>query len=621
MVRRMLRCCVPLLAVGWFLAAAAAQNSTQKIRVEPSPTAERAGSAIPWLDSMEAALQQARQRELPVFWYVPTLRGSPMDRTGELDRRMRAGPFSWPSTVELLRDRCVCLRLVPEGEVQRRYGLVRQKFLEPGWLLLDAQGQELARLDAITTLHPGWFEAPLRRLLGVPRQDFPCTPALQDVWRLLGVGDLAGCDEALATVEGAEVSDALAAEAGLLRGMLLDLQGREREARAQWAATAARHPDEPLAWKAAMEAEGHGPFCRGFEVFLPLPERVLRETAEGSRAPRGTFTLPQLVRRGVEFLAQAADGDGVCRDSIYDFGGTDSLANVHLAVSFLCGEALLQARSRAQAGSLDLGQELRAAVDAQLARLLRQAIDGDGFALEDRDEILWAQAYRIRFLARWAALDDEDGQRARQALGPAVAALIALQPESGVWFHEYGNAFAIATALQALAAAGRLGQPVDEGAVSRGLVALQQCRTEDGAYSYSHPGRRPPRATRIAAAGRMPLCELARSLWGKATASEVQEALAAAFEHHAALAAVRKYDDHADRHGYGGFFFWFDMLGRTEALMSLPQSAQRELWRGQQRKLILDLPEFDGCFVDSHELGRSYGTAMALLCLFSLDQG
>ncbi len=119
----------------------------------------------------------------------------------------------------------------------------------------------------------------------------------------------------------------------------------------------------------------------------------------------------------------------------------------------------------------------------------------------------------------------------------------------------------------------------------------------------------------------MPLCELARSLWGKATASEVQEALAAAFEHHAALAAVRKYDDHADRHGYGGFFFWFDMLGRTEALMSLPQSAQRELWRGQQRKLILDLPEFDGCFVDSHELGRSYGTAMALLCLFSLDQG
>jgi hypothetical protein len=28
----------------------------------------------------------------------------------------------------------------------------------------------------------------------------------------------------------------------------------------------------------------------------------------------------------------------------------------------------------------------------------------------------------------------------------------------------------------------------------------------------------------------------------------------------------------------------------------------------------MELPEFDGCFVDSHELGRCYGTAMALLC-------
>lgn len=107
-------------------------------------------------------------------------------------------------------------------------------------------------------------------------------------------------------------------------------------------------------------------------------------------------------------------------------------------------------------------------------------------------------------------------------------------------------------------------------------------------------------------------------LWGKSDEASVQQALAAAFEHHGLLAAVRKYDDHADRHGYGGFFFWFDMLGRAEATMQLAPGAQRELWRAQQKKLILDLPEFDGCFVDSHELGRCYGTAMALLCLAAL---
>jgi hypothetical protein len=34
---------------------------------------------------------------------------------------------------------------------------------------------------------------------------------------------------------------------------------------------------------------------------------------------------------------------------------------------------------------------------------------------------------------------------------------------------------------------------------------------------------------------------------------------------------------------------------------------------------MLRLPELDGCFVDSHELGRCYGTAMALLSFSVLD--
>jgi len=117
----------------------------------------------------------------------------------------------------------------------------------------------------------------------------------------------------------------------------------------------------------------------------------------------------------------------------------------------------------------------------------------------------------------------------------------------------------------------------------------------------------------------MPLCELALLLWDRSDQDKLQNALKVAFQHHDLLAAVRKYDDHADRHGYGGFFFWFDMLGRAEALMQLADDEQREPWRTRQLQLVLDLPEFDGVFVDSHELGRCYGTAMALLCLVTLD--
>jgi hypothetical protein len=90
--------------------------------------------------------------------------------------------------------------------------------------------------------------------------------------------------------------------------------------------------------------------------------------------------------------------------------------------------------------------------------------------------------------------------------------------------------------------------------------------------------------------------------------------------HHGLLAAVRKYDDHADQHGYGGFFFWYDMLGRVEATLRIEDQQVRERLVAAQRELVLDLPELDGCFVDSHELGRAYGTAMALLNLDALGR-
>ncbi|MEQ1631988.1 MAG: tetratricopeptide repeat protein [Planctomycetota bacterium] len=613
----MLRASIALLFV-LFCMPVLAQNSTRKLRVEPSPLAARAGSGIAWHDSFETALAAARAAGKPLFWYVPTVAGSPMDRQPEIDRYMLAGPFSWPSTISLLRDHCVALRLAPSGELQKRFELVRGKFVEPGYLLLDADGKELDRVHSLTTFHPQWFEAPLRRRFGLPTETFPCTEALQDAWAAYRTNDFDACERALAAVLERQPAADLAAESLFLRGAAQLRQNRSAEAMLTFRRVIDDHVETTWAAKCAMEVEGHGPFTRGFEDFGPLPDRVLRDRDEGSRAPRGTYTEDELWVRGVEFLLRTADADGVVRDSIYDFGGTDSLANVHLAVSFLCGEALLHAAARADSGDLALQQPVRAAIERRLQQLLVAASDDSRFALEDRDEILWAFAYRARFLSQWSAMRTTDKEKGRSVLGPAVAALCSLQPDTGMWFHEYGNAFAVATALQGLAFSKRAGAEIDPAIVARGLAALQKCRTAEGAYSYGDPGKRAARASVAAAAGRMPLCELALVLWNKSSEGELTTALSAAFEHHGLLAAVRKYDDHADRHGYGGFFFWFDMLGRAEATMQLPASAQRELWRAQQKKLVIDLPEFDGCFVDSHELGRSYGTAMAILCLASL---
>ena len=63
-----------------------------------------------------------------------------------------------------------------------------------------------------------------------------------------------------------------------------------------------------------------------------------------------------------------------------------------------------------------------------------------------------------------------------------------------------------------------------------------------------------------------------------------------------------------------GFFFFYCVYHTLEAARALDEPARGrhlEKFRAQ----ILALPEMDGSFVDSHELGKSYGTAMALLIL------
>ncbi len=601
------------------LVALPAQNSTHKVRATPSGTAERAGSAVAWRRDFAAAIAEAKRNDRLVFWYLATVPGTPMDRKDEIDHYMRGGPFSWPSTIALLNLRFVAVAATPTAEQQQEYGLERQRFIEPGYLVLDGDGKVRLRMNQVTTLHPQWFEGPLRRLVGAPPLDAIGSPALAAAWTAYRSGDrTAAIAEVERVLANANTKPPLAAEARWLWGAALRRSGDRAGAEAVWSKLAVELPNEPLAWKAALEAEGFGPFTRGFEDFLPLPASVLGDTPiDGSRA-QGCYDEGAAWHRAVSFLLTMDDGDGVVRDSIYDFGGTDSLPNVHAAVTCLVGQALLAAAARAERGELVLSTEEQDRLRQFLVRIRDHAADDAWLALEDRDEILWARAYAVRFLQQWQVRRGTGDGDVKPALERGTAALFALQPETGVWFHEYGNPFAIATALQALHAAGQAGVALDRERIDRGLRALAANRTEQGAFTYGHTRRGPPRASLEGAAGRMPLCELALFLFGASDDQRLLTAVETGFRHHDLMGAVRKYDDHADRNGYGGFFFWFDMLGRAEAVMHLADTEARLRWQGLLRQQVLDLAEFDGCFVDSHELGRAYGTAMALLCLDTL---
>jgi hypothetical protein len=595
-----------------------AQNSTKKLRSQPGELAAKVGSAIPWLDDVGAAITAAKAAGKLVFWYVPAVAKSPMDRKLEIDRYLRGGPFSWPTTIELLRTRFVPVAQIAAGELGAKYEVKRNRFLEPGYLVLDGDGKVLRRVDQITTLHPEWFEAPLRRLVDAPADGFPGNPALREAWDAYRAY---AADTAIAAVDqvlAKEPAAAVAAEARWLAGAALLRSGKRSEALARWQRLAQDLPEQPLAWKAALELEGHGPFRRGFEDYLPLPAAALAaEPVDGTRLP-GVYDENALWQRGVQFLLRLDDGDGCLRDSTYDFGGTDSLPNVHAAITCLAGEALLAARVRARRAGHELPAPTRAGLDAMLRRIHQNVRDDAWLATSDRDEIVWARAYAVRFLLAWQRAEAGEAEATTTALRRSVGALLALQPETGVWFHEYGNPFAIATALQALHGARAAGVDVPQDAIDRGLRALAQNRTPAGAFTYGHTRNGAPKASLEGAAGRMPLCELGLFLFGASDQDKLLAAVQTGQRHHGLLAAVRKYDDHADSHGYGGFFFWFDVLARIEATAQLTAGPVRTELAAAQRQLVLDLPEFDGAFVDSHELGRAYGTAMALLSLATL---
>lgn len=579
------------------------QNSTKKIRVQPSKIAAKIGSAVHWETSFADAMAKSKESGKPVFWYVPTLRGSFMDRKVEIDRYMMAGPFSWPHLIDGINQTFVPVRAVPSREEQKQFQLLPYKFVEPGFLVIDPTGQVTNKVDRITTFSPQWIQSLLVDCGAEIRQ--PELPAdLAGWWSEFRQGNYD------IEIPVPNAGDTHATEQLLLAGMYKFNQGDHTAARKLWQESALMQPDSPLAWKAAAEAEGFGPFYRGFEIHRDLSPSALTAGIQsiGSAAPTGTYDEADLWKLSVEFLLRMQREDGGWVDCDYDFGGTDSLPNVHVAITALCGMAMMNAKSQVP--------EHADAIDSAIKRAAKFVTDEQNINRVDRDEILWAHAYRVRFLARLLAA----GEQVKTKLQSAVNDLENVQSKRGHWYHEYNNSWVTATALCALHEAAASGATVNQEIIDKGCTALANDRFQNGSYGY-YPRRavggnpEGDEESIAAAAGRMPPCDLGLWYWNKLTDDELINAITQSFKHHDSLAVALKYDNHTSTYAYGGFFFWYDMRARSEAISQVAHEQLRRKFFEMQKELVMNLPEFDGCFVDSHELGRCYGTAMALLCL------
>ena len=598
----LVRCCWTIcLLAAFFSTKVDAQNSTRKLRVSPDAIAVKAGTYVQWSNNLDAAIATSKTSGKPVFWYVPTIRGTFMDRKKEIDRYMMAGFFSWPHVINYLNENFVCVKAAPTPDQQQRLQLSRYKFVEPGFLII-ANNKVIRKVDQITTQHPDWFIGLLQRDI----KDSETKP-IQEEFRQF---------EHLAKFDLNESSplfslDDESAYAYMIKGMHSYKNGRQ-EAEKLWRQLVKKFPNHPLAAKAGAELQGIGPYTRGMEIITPIPESCMLTgvNSRGTRAPGGSYSEKQLWQRGINFLNAMQRKNGSFIDSDYDFGGTDSLPNVHVAVTALAGMAFIESLSR----TVDDGElaNTKKAIDKCFTFVTNES----NLNRNDRDEILWAEAFRLRFLCDYARF-----KKIKQMpeLQSAVLALENIQSRRGSWYHEYENSFVTATALNALYDAKTVGAKINPTKVNAGVNVLLNDRFSDGAYPYLSKKRKQTKGhdSIQASAGRMPLCELALTSWRHSDQNRLQFAIEQSFKHHDKLAIGLKYDNHTSTHGYGGFFFWYDMRSRSEAISALTDEQLKKQYREQQRQLVMELPEIDGCFVDSHELGRCYGTAMALLCLAS----
>lgn len=576
---------------------AVAQNSTEKVRETPSALAQSVGSGVEWRTDLKTAIKDAKKSKKPIFWYVHTLEGSFMDRQPEVDRYMMGGPFSWPAMVHLLNENYIPLRLDADRKLCKKYGLTPVQFIEPGILVLSSSGREQSRLDRITTMHPGWFQTQFNLQSG-DVSNFPGSLNAELCLQFYREFPASERSQESFTQGLTEINPVHQAEATWLYAAGLHDLRKEVAAQEVLRGILEQFQEHPLAAKAALELEGQGPYWRGFESYDAIPSEALAANTSGTLAPAGTFSVESVEERSVAYLVRTQSADGAWRDSIYDFGGTDSMPNVYAAVTAINARALIG----------------KAAATETLNRALEYLASDEILNLEDQDELIWAYLYRIRL---YCAILEQKAQATEdidKLLKHNVSALVAMQAENGSWFHEYQSPFVTASCLIALFDASvNHADPEDlENIVKRGLIPLEKSRSKKGAYSYYLGNGSSPLAGSV---GRTPVGELARYFWGVSKKKDLSNAVSNSFREQEPLFLARKYDDHTDMHAYGGFFFWYSMLGRTEAIVELPKGKQREQAIAQQQELILALPEIDGVFIDSHELGRSYGTGMALWCL------
>jgi len=360
------------------------------------------------------------------------------------------------------------------------------------------------------------------------------------------------------------------------------------------------------------------PLAHGFSLLEYGPAALYRPgiptTTEIPRTGSPARARKAVVRAAFDYLLSQQRPDGSWSDTRYAYWPAPRiLPNVRVAITALSATAILSW------WDLDPGLAEAAVVKAE------QYLRDDGMVALGTEEEVYAQAYRILYWVRKAEVSPQSKSEARKHLDALVKRAAAIQHrQTGFFTHEYPNAFCSGAMLWSLHLAKEAGVKVPERLLKLGVKALLSARREDGTFAYS--GSHRPRKNSSGkkenvtdlknSSARMPHCEGILLALGSSNQKKLRKAFRTFLKYLDRLARVRKCDFHSDGE-LGGFFFWHAVLHASEAKSLLTGPLKKQV-----ESVLLDLvtgfPEIDGSFIDSHELGKSYGTAMALLVLKNL---
>jgi hypothetical protein len=405
---------------------------------------------------------------------------------------------------------------------------------------------------------------------------------------------------------------ARAAEAGYWHALNTLRLGDEAGAMRRFSLVAQKFPDDRFGRRARANTT-LGPDDRplgaaftGFESLAVLPDAAWRGLPKDTTWQGDRLDAAAIARSGVSFLLAQQRDDGGFTDSRYAYWPDSEITpNVWVAITAIACTALWEHRAA--------HPDLHARIDRALAR-------GEAYLLDDKhlnrgvNEDCYSDAYRLMYFARRAAAGDAELRaHAIARMNEIVQHAQARQKPSGFWAHEYENAFATGAVLQEVLAAKAAGATVPNEMLDRAAQALLSARFTNGAFVYGGAADAGATGSLKDAAGRMPICEGGLLQLGRSDLDRLRQALQNFQDHLQRLEVVRRNDFHSDGE-LAGFFFFHSLYHTSEVVRLLPEAERAAHWQ-RLLAMLQQVPELDGSFLDSHELGRSYGTAMALLTL------